>query len=82
MMKKYFLIGIFFVTRYDHLVCINDSFINPQAHQRRTARRTVKISRIFAREWHVFDVPLQWPEWGSLKESRNVFSENPDSKSH
>ena len=46
MLKKYFLFGIFCVTRYGYVVCKNRNLRSLQANQQRTARHTLKISRI------------------------------------
>ena len=48
-LKKYFLIGIFFLTRYGHVLCKNDSLVNPQASQQTMARRTVNENNAFYR---------------------------------
>ena len=48
MTKKYFLFGIFCVTRYGYVVCKNYNLSNLQASQQRTARHTLKTSRILA----------------------------------
>ena len=44
--EKYFLVGIFFVTRYGYVVCKNRNLRSLQAGQLRTALHTLKISRI------------------------------------
>ena len=46
--KKYFLFRIFCVTRYGYVVCKNYNLSNLQASQQRTARHTLKTSRILA----------------------------------
>ena len=47
-LKKYFLFRIFCVTRYGYVVCKNYNLSNLQASQQRTARHTLKTSRILA----------------------------------
>ena len=42
MIKKYFSIGIFFLTRYGYLVCRNNYLDDPQANQPRPAWHIVK----------------------------------------
>ena len=44
-LKKYFLIGICFLTRYGHVLCKNDSLGSLRVSQRRTARHTANIFR-------------------------------------
>ena len=47
-LKKYILFRIFCVTRYGYVVCKNYNLSNLQASQQRTARHTLKTSRILA----------------------------------
>ena len=47
-LKKYFVFRIFCVTRYGYVVCKNYTLSNLQASQQRTARHTLKTSRILA----------------------------------
>ena len=46
--EKYILFRIFCVTRYGYVVCKNYNLSNLQASQQRTARHTLKTSRILA----------------------------------